>query len=426
MTTRTLPTASALRRALNRKFDPALIESHGWTDLHYAAILNLPGLARALLRRGAAVDARLEEAAEADERLTSILAGLDVTYDSCQSETPLHLASWANAAAVAGVLLDHGADVHARLPSVSDWTPLHLATRYDAVDTAAVLISRGANVNHLDEFDSSPLHVAALYHAVATVDLLIDNGADVRTRARHGLTPLHVAAVADSPGVAARLIDHGADVNALTEHEATTPLDHAVAKRSRSTADLIRRRGGHMTVESRLDLKTVLDAKVQGQAVKMPIFEYSVVRRPKPHPYTRFFSFPTMVRDTLSGFVAKGRPPGWLDRFDLDGMVRVPVEWVPLEWRCADVMWSIPLRPDGRTSATHMIFTFKFEDTVVPDLAARLDRHLEVLGRALGRRRAYGAPGNPPLLDAVVIYTGAERWPENARFQTASGRGGRA
>lgn len=417
-------TALALRRALRRKLQPNFVDRHGWTDLHYAAMLNLPGLVNALLWRGAEMSARLPDNAAAAEDVTALLGGFGVDFSMCSGEMPLHLACITNAALAAHALVKNGADVHATLPTVSNWTPLHVAARFNAADAAFVLLLRGADVEYRDELDAPPLHMAALYNAVDTVETLLAAGASVRAKAKDDLTALHLAAQADSPGVAARLLDHGADVNALSAAEGTSPLDHAIVKSARSTADLLRRRGGHPTVESRLDMKTVLETKVGDQDVLVPVFEHNWVRRPKPHRLTSVFSHPLSVHFLMAGFLAEERPPGWLDRFDLDDVALVPVDWVPLEWRCADVMWSIPLRAgvasataegsDGKSVATHLLLVVKFADTVIEDVSERLGHHFNMLMHELDRRGLYGAPDHPPMVENIVVNSGKTTWPHDA------------
>ena len=419
-------TALALRRALGRKLQPDLVDQHGWTDLHYAAIFNLTGLANALLSRGAAVDARLPENAPTAEGVAALLDRFGVDLHDCTGETPLHLACIVDAALVASALASNGADLDARMPTFSNWTPLHVAARYNAVDAATILVLRGARLQLRDEYGAPPLHTAALYNAVATAEVLLAAGASVYATARDDLTALHLAALMDSPGVAARLLDHGADVNALTAEDGTSPLDHALAKGARSTADLLRRRGGHSTVESHLAMKTVLESKVDGQDVLVPVFEHTWVRRPRPHPFTPIFSFARMARDLLTGHVATSEPPGWVDQLDLDRMVLVPVDWVPLEWRFADVVWSIPLRPprDGATAeerdgpateraATHLLLVLKFADEPIADVGPRFAHHVTMLMHELSRRGLYGAPDHPPLTKNVVINRGEAPWPRD-------------
>lgn len=50
--------SEGLAIALGREPSPTAADANGWTDLHYAAALNLPELALCLLAAGAFVDAR--------------------------------------------------------------------------------------------------------------------------------------------------------------------------------------------------------------------------------------------------------------------------------------------------------------------------------------------------------------------------------
>ena len=402
-------TALALRRALNRELAPEAVDPHGWSDLHYAAILNLTGLVDALLRRGANAQARLPQDDGRNETLIAFLASFGVDFEVCAGETPLHLACEADAAKAALALVKGGADKHAALPAVSQWTPLHVAARYNAQQAAFVLLLHRADKNRQDKFGASPLHIAALHNAVDTADMLLTAGASVHVKAQDDLTALHLAAQANSPGVAGRLLDHGAQVNALTIEEGLTPLDQAVAKKSRSTADLLRRRGGHHTVESRLDLKTMLKTKLGDQEVLVPVLEHTWARRPPPHPLTEFFSMAGLAKG-LVDFAAKSERPNWINRFDLDHMELVPVDWVPLEWRYADLTWIIPIRRNRQRKATHMLLVIKFADEFEEDAGKRLSYHAYVLMRELDHRKLYGAPKRPPLVKNLVVNLGDEPW----------------
>jgi ankyrin repeat protein len=78
-------------------------------------------VARALLRRGAAVDAR----------------------DRTKRCTPLHAAARRGSIAVAAALLDGGADLEAR--DIAGDTPLRRAVKCGQVEMAAFLVTRGAD-----------------------------------------------------------------------------------------------------------------------------------------------------------------------------------------------------------------------------------------------------------------------------------------
>ena len=96
----------------------------GW-DLHRAARENRVDIARALIDRGAEVDARNEN-----------------------GWTPLHWAAWDNSLEVARLLLDRGAEIDARNELGN--TPLYWATWGNSLDVARLLIERGANTDGID------------------------------------------------------------------------------------------------------------------------------------------------------------------------------------------------------------------------------------------------------------------------------------
>lgn len=73
--------------------------------------------------------------------------------------TALHRAAKSNAADVALVLLEAGADVMGRAGKNGD-TPLHTAARMNAVDVAKLLIDWGADVNGRNKNGDTPLHAA--------------------------------------------------------------------------------------------------------------------------------------------------------------------------------------------------------------------------------------------------------------------------
>ena len=281
MTTKLHRTPLALARVLKREPSHRAVEEGGWTDLHYAAILDLTGLARTLLIRGACVDARLKDDHERlDERISETLRRLGLVLGNWyrDGETPLQLAAWANAAPTAAVLLEHGADVHACTPS--GWTGLHAAARSGAAAAAAVLLAHGVDMHRREETASTPLHIAAFYNSLEMVELLLDKGADADATAFDGMTPLHMAAVRNMPGAAGRLLAAGANVNALSKRDGGTPLDFAEAVSSRSTADLLRRHGGEMTIEDKFTFMGVVDAKLGGGwGVMMPMYRRTRSRR---------------------------------------------------------------------------------------------------------------------------------------------------
>jgi ankyrin repeat protein len=97
-------------------------------------------------------------------------------------------------AAIAQVLIRHGADVTARDETRS--TPLHLALSKGNGDTVKLLVQHGADVNAQDERHSTPLHLAASSHLALqgnVVHLLLSHGANAGAKDDRGRTPFQIA-----------------------------------------------------------------------------------------------------------------------------------------------------------------------------------------------------------------------------------------
>ena len=263
-------TVLALRRALHRQLSHRTADQDGWTDLHYTAALDLEGGARALLDRGANVNARLKEDRLHVGRAAEIMHTFGIPFTSWQREgdTPLHLAAWTNGRATAEVLLEHGAEVNAGLCLKT--RPLHLAAWYDAKETAAVLLSHGADLHPKDWAEWSPLHHAVWRGSVATAEFLLDQGADIEAKAADDWTPLHVATLDDAARAAELLLARGADVNALAAAYQITPLDMAETLNAHKTAAVLRAYGGDITAEE--------EHEFVGMAVKRLTPQWGVAR----------------------------------------------------------------------------------------------------------------------------------------------------
>ena len=130
-------------------------ESVGWTDMHYAAFLNLPGVVTALADAGMDVDVRLK----INPLLFYTYSDLNQTLDSLggyyikrsSGETPLMIAAMVDARRAAAELLAQGADVKAATDNPEEdsdgETPLHLAVSGNFVEMVEVLLAAGADVN---------------------------------------------------------------------------------------------------------------------------------------------------------------------------------------------------------------------------------------------------------------------------------------
>lgn len=134
------------------------------------------------------------------------------------------------------------------------------------------------------------------------------------------------------------------------------------------------------------------------------------------------FSDVNLIEDLIRVLLAKRYPRAWLNRLDFKSMARVPDAWVAPRWRCADVVSSIPLAPDGpEPQPTHTVVAVKFAAVVAPEVHERLGRHVALLEGEFDRRGAFGAPAHPPLVTAVVVVEG-RRMPKGPRATGATRR----
>ena len=175
-------TALQLERRLGRRFSPYAKDENGWTDLHYAAALNLPGLASALLDAGANPHLRLKrdgEAFTADLKATLAAFGRNLDGDDLgdwarNGQMPLQFAAWFDAALAASHLIASGADVDVQ--SNEKRTPLYLAAWKDSRTVAELLIGRGANVRADSRNGWTPLDYALYRKAAGTAGLIRRHG----------------------------------------------------------------------------------------------------------------------------------------------------------------------------------------------------------------------------------------------------------
>ena len=191
---------------LGREPSANRVDENGWTDLHWAAVLNMPNLAKMLIDEGIDITVRIK----ADNKNVSnkLIADLnrftdsELTFENFKrrGQVPLYFAAYLNSVEVAKLLIDQGADF-----SVTDRdgkTPMHSAAEGNSVEMAKLLIDQGADFSVTDRDGKTPMHSAAEGNSVEMAKLLIDQGADFSVTDKGGRTPMHSAAWQNSVEVA--------------------------------------------------------------------------------------------------------------------------------------------------------------------------------------------------------------------------------
>lgn len=171
------------------------------------------------------LDACGNEKVTAKDIADILKAGADPNSKSTDGQTPLHVASLNNPAAI-GPLLAAGADIEAL--DDTGLAPIHVASE----KSISILAAAGANINIRDEKGRTPLHHDTLYN-LGTMTALIAAGADPDARDKKGETPLHIATRCGRIEDIQYLLDAGSDPvakNKKGELPADITLDPLIKK----------------------------------------------------------------------------------------------------------------------------------------------------------------------------------------------------
>ena len=205
----------AVKKFLDQGGNVNLQDEPGMTPLHHAVNSDWKGknfeMVKLLIDRGANAEA------------------IDDTH-----HTPLHMAS---NAAVAGLLIDAGADVNAKTKSEGE----------TLLFSAAWSAAQGARKSHQMYLDLTKLLLAK----GADVNVKLRKGSMIKDEkpyhAKSGDTVLHKVARSYSEKHASEvcelLLTHGAKVNEPND-KGQTPLDEALANERKQTAETLRKHGG--------------------------------------------------------------------------------------------------------------------------------------------------------------------------------------
>lgn len=125
--------------------------------------------------------------------------------------TLLFMACYRGHKDIVELLLDNGADIHAR--TKSGVSALCIACTDRKRDLVELLLDRGADANTITNNGVSVLYTAAANGYRDIVELLIDRGANINTIADNGVSPLLASCYNGHKDVAELLIDKGADID---------------------------------------------------------------------------------------------------------------------------------------------------------------------------------------------------------------------
>lgn len=159
---------------------------------------------------------------------TSLLSSTDENQ-----RQPLHFACFRGHGDIADLLLQRGADIHAR--GNDGATPLDDACWKGHKDVVELLISRGANTQMVDYNLWSPIRTAVTYENLDIVEILLNtNPANISKGDEGGETPLHVASWKGNIDIMNLLIERGADIDKPDDGR-ETPL-HTASRWGRERA----------------------------------------------------------------------------------------------------------------------------------------------------------------------------------------------
>ncbi|KAG5281050.1 hypothetical protein AALO_G00066890 [Alosa alosa] len=213
--------------------DPNARDNWNYTPLHEAAIKGKIDVCIVLLQHGADPNIRntdgksaldladpsakavltgeykkdeLLEAARSgnEEKLMALLTPLNVNCHASDGRkstsqkmlsTPLHLAAGYNRVRIVQLLLQYGADVHAK--DKGGLVPLHNACSYGHYEVTELLLKHGACVNAMDLWQFTPLHEAASKNRVEVCSLLLSHGADPTLANCHSKSAVDMAPTAE-------------------------------------------------------------------------------------------------------------------------------------------------------------------------------------------------------------------------------------
>ncbi len=186
----------------------------GTTAFAFSVYMRKPEMTALLEQRGADVDifaaamvgrtALVSELLEGNKGLATLL--------SRDGWTALHLAAFFGHLEAARALLNKGAVVNARSTNAMKNMPLHAAAAGRSVAVVKLLLERGASVNAQQHGGWTTLHAAAASGDLEMVMALVEVGGDAAVRADNQQRPLDLALTKGQQAVVEFLESRGASL----------------------------------------------------------------------------------------------------------------------------------------------------------------------------------------------------------------------
>ncbi len=177
--------------------------------------------------------------------------GVDVNCrDIDGTLTPLMRAAQFPDTSIAKILLDHGANIHAKTTRNRN-TALQIAVSAGQEDMAKFLIERDADVLSKNRVGSEVIRIAK-YMSTEFLDLLLDNGADINNADNWNVTLLHIVSGSSNNGKCIQhLIERGAvlDVKDISRR-GYSPLICAVYSQLSENVKVLLDNGVNISIKS--------------------------------------------------------------------------------------------------------------------------------------------------------------------------------
>jgi ankyrin repeat protein len=172
---------------------------------------------------------------------------VDVNVENNEGETLLHLAASQGYKGIVELLINRGADIHAR--NQHDFV-IHQAVSSNNLAIVDLLLGRGANINAVDNEGDTPLEWASEKNSdgLTMMRLLLERGADINQVNHEGNTALHLCAQNGQRAALELLLEQGANCQLV---------NHA----GQEAADLARL-AGHAEIVKMIELKFMVDSSI--------------------------------------------------------------------------------------------------------------------------------------------------------------------